>query len=170
MANTFIKIQRLTVGSGGAASIEFTSIPQTYTDLKILVSSRTNRADVKDYFTVRPNGAVINDSCITLSGDGTNASSDAEGEHIIVTTTGDTATTSIFGNGEVYIPNYRVSKFKPIHLDGVAENNSATESRIQLSSAVWNDNTAITSITLTPYIGSLFLEHTTATLYGIKSS
>jgi len=37
MANTLKKIQTVTVGSGGAASIEFTSIPQTYTDLKLVV-------------------------------------------------------------------------------------------------------------------------------------
>ena len=48
MANTFKKIQTVTVGSGGAASIDFTSIPQTYTDLKIVLSARTNRANATD--------------------------------------------------------------------------------------------------------------------------
>ena len=33
MANTYTLIASLTVGSGGAANIEFTSIPATYTDL-----------------------------------------------------------------------------------------------------------------------------------------
>ena len=35
-------IEAKTVGAGGIASIEFTSIPQTYTDLKILVSAKDN--------------------------------------------------------------------------------------------------------------------------------
>jgi hypothetical protein len=42
MANTFELITSSTVGSGGAASITFTAIPQTYTDLKILYSTRNS--------------------------------------------------------------------------------------------------------------------------------
>ena len=41
---TMVKLQTVTVGSGGASSIDFTNIPQTYTDLKIVLSARTNRA------------------------------------------------------------------------------------------------------------------------------
>ena len=33
MATTYTLISSVTVGSGGAANIEFTSIPSTYTDL-----------------------------------------------------------------------------------------------------------------------------------------
>ena len=33
MANTYVLISSSTVGSGGAASIDFSSIPATYTDL-----------------------------------------------------------------------------------------------------------------------------------------
>jgi hypothetical protein len=35
MANTMVKIQTITVGASGSASIEFSNIPQTFTDLKI---------------------------------------------------------------------------------------------------------------------------------------
>ena len=35
MANTYVAIATVTVGSGGAASIDFTSIPATYTDLVV---------------------------------------------------------------------------------------------------------------------------------------
>ena len=38
MPNTFKKISTVTVGSSGAASISFTNIPQTFTDLKIVMS------------------------------------------------------------------------------------------------------------------------------------
>ena len=38
MAVTFTQIASVTVGSGGAASIDFTSIPSTYTDLCIKTS------------------------------------------------------------------------------------------------------------------------------------
>jgi hypothetical protein len=168
MANTFKKIQTVTVGSGGAASIQFTSIPQTYTDLKIVVSCRTNRADVKDYIAVRPNGSTSNDSSRTLSGDGSSASSDTESAVILVATTGGTATASVFGNADIYIPNYTSANNKSIYMDGVGENN-ATESRAQLSAGLWADTTAISSLDLVPFIGTLFSQYSTATLYGIAN-
>ena len=40
MASTYIPIATVTVGSGGATNIEFTSIPNTYTNLIILTSLR----------------------------------------------------------------------------------------------------------------------------------
>ena len=40
MATTFTKIASVTVGSGGASSIDFTSIPSTYTDLCVKLSTR----------------------------------------------------------------------------------------------------------------------------------
>ena len=165
MANTYTLIEGKTLASN-TANITFSSIPQTYTDLKIVVSCRTNRADVKDYIAVRPNGSTSNDSSRTLSGDGTSASSDTESAVIVVTTTGGTATASVFGNADIYIPNYTSSNYKSISMDGVAENN-ATESRIQLSAGLWSDTAAITSITLVPFIGTLFSQYSTATLYGI---
>jgi len=168
MANTFVKIQTVTVGSGGASSIQFTSIPQTYTDLKIVVSCRTNRSDVKDYIAVRPNGSTTNDSSRTLSGDGTSASSDTESVVILVTTTGGTATASVFGNADINIPNYTSANQKSISMDGVGENN-ATESRVQLSAGLWADTAAITSLDLVPFIGTLFSQYSTATLYGVSN-
>jgi hypothetical protein len=40
MATTYDLISSVTVGSGGAANIEFTSIPATYTDLVVLFSGQ----------------------------------------------------------------------------------------------------------------------------------
>jgi hypothetical protein len=165
--NTFTKIQTVTVGSGGASSIQFTSIPQTYTDLYILISCRTNRADVKDYIAIRPNGSTTSDTSKTLSGDGSSASSDTESAVILVTTTGNTATASIFGNAEIYFPSYASTSIKKsLSMNGVGENN-ATESRIQNSNGLWDATSAITSIDLVPFIGTLFSQYSTATLYGI---
>jgi len=45
MANTFVKIASVTVGAGGASSIDFTSIPGTYTDLKVVISARGSRSN-----------------------------------------------------------------------------------------------------------------------------
>ena len=44
MPTTFTKIASVSVGAGGASSIDFTSIPSTYTDLVVKVSYRTTDA------------------------------------------------------------------------------------------------------------------------------
>jgi hypothetical protein len=46
MATTYEAIETVEVGSGGAADIEFTSIPGTYTDLVVKVSARNARGPV----------------------------------------------------------------------------------------------------------------------------
>ena len=48
---TMTPIQTVTVGSGGAANITFSNIPQTYTDLVIKISARSNRSDYSTNFT-----------------------------------------------------------------------------------------------------------------------
>ena len=40
MPNTFVKIASATAGSGGSVNFDFTSIPQTFTDLQIVLSLR----------------------------------------------------------------------------------------------------------------------------------
>ena len=45
---SYESIQTVTVGLGGAANVEFTSIPATYTHLQIRGISKTDRADDND--------------------------------------------------------------------------------------------------------------------------
>jgi hypothetical protein len=169
--NTFIKIQTVTVGSGGAASMDFTSIPQTYTDLQIVVSSRTSRADASDYFTIAFNSDTTgaNYSYRDLIGSGTAASSSASTASLSGgETVGNNATASIFGNAQVYIANYTSSNHKLFNNEAVAENNLAG-AFMNMTSGVWKNTAAITSIAVTRGIAN-FNEYSTATLYGIKSS
>jgi hypothetical protein len=49
MANTFTLIASSTVGSGGAASIDFTSISSTYTDLVVKLSLRNTEDTIIAY-------------------------------------------------------------------------------------------------------------------------
>ena len=56
MPDTFIKIASVTVGSGGASSIDFTSIPSTYTDLVVVHSLRGTNAAVYQQARIQFNG------------------------------------------------------------------------------------------------------------------
>ena len=59
-AGDFESIATVTVGSGGAATMAFSSIPGTYTDLLVKVSARTNQSDWNDNSIVRFNGDTGN--------------------------------------------------------------------------------------------------------------
>jgi hypothetical protein len=162
-----VAIQTVTVGSGGAATISFTSIPQTYTDLKIVLSGRTTQASLADSVYFSFNGSTSNFSGIILYGDGGSASSFTQARYA-GSQPGSTATASTFANIEMYISNYTSSNNKAYSVDAVTENN-ATTAYAYTAGGLWSNSAAITSITLTPNAGS-FVQHSTATLYGVTSS
>lgn len=166
---TMVKIETVTVGSGGAANITFSNIPQTYTDLKLVLSIRTDRASVIDAVNVEINGSSSNLSYRDVSGNGTTAASGTATVGRIALINGNSATASTFGNADVYFPNYTSSAAKSWSGDNVLENN-ATEGWQSLIAGLWNPATqaAITSLRLVPLIGPNFLQHSTATLYGIS--
>ena len=167
MANTYTLIASSTVGSGGAANIEFTSIPATYTDLCIITSLRTNRSAVVDDTTFSFNSSSANFTAKYLVGDGTSASSGSNSYYLL--TNGNTATSSTFSNHSIYIPNYAGSNNKSFSVDSVSENN-ATAAYALLTAGLWSQTAAITSIKMAPLYGTLFLQYSTAYLYGISNS
>jgi hypothetical protein len=165
---TYQLISSVTVGSGGAASMEFTSIPSTYTDLLIKVSARTNRALTVDGIIISFNGSTSSFTGIYLEADGSTASSSTS-TRLAASAVGDTATASTFGNSNIYIPNYTSSNNKSFSGDTVTENNAGA-ALIDVIAGLWSNSAAITSITLSPSIGTLFSQYSTAYLYGISNA
>ena len=166
-------ISTVTVGSGGASSIEFTSIPQTYTDLQLLVSSRSNRAtEIRDEIFVRFNSNTSSYSVRTLRGSGSAAGSGTGGvstalSRLDMPASG--ATANVFGSMSMYIPNYTSANQKSTSTEITMENN-ATESFMFIHAGLWANTAAITSITMTFEVGTLFVQYSSASLYGIKNS
>lgn len=169
MPNTFTKIAAVTVGSGGASSIDFTSIPQTYTDLVCKISARDNAANVQNNIIFKINGVTTSQSNRYLLGVGSSVNSGND-TPIYFPSNANNSTSNTFANIEVYLPNYALTNSnKPISVDSVTENN-ATSAYAQLTAGLYASNTAITSISITGNGGSTFLQYSTATLYGIKNS
>ena len=168
MPNTYKKIASVTVGSGGAASIEFTGIPQTYTDLKIVASIRTVAAFNSDDFTIIFNANATNYTQRNVIGS-PNAGTVASGTGSIGYFNGNTATANVFGNLEIYIPNYTSSNYKSFSSDTVNESNDST-TRPTFAAGLWSNTAAITSVKFNSLTSSNFMQYSTATLYGIKSS
>jgi hypothetical protein len=170
MANTFELIASSTVGSGGAASIDFTSIPSTFTDLCVKLSGRSTATpanpwtSVYSYFNNDTTGG--NYTGRAVYGTGSAAGSEANG--VVLFASNGTATASTFANSELYIPNYTSSNAKSASADNGTESN-ATASLAYLGALLWSGTAAINRITLTPTSGN-FAQYSTAYLYGVKNA
>jgi hypothetical protein len=169
MAVTYKLIETVTVGSGGAASIEFTSIPQTFTDLLVVYSTRSDRAvGSATTIAIKLNGSTSSFTARVLEGSGSSASS-GTGTNDIAIISQATSTASVFGSGQTYIPNYAGSTNKSFSSDSVQETNGATSFQ-QLWAGLWSDTSAITSISILPPSTINFVQYSSASLYGIKNS
>jgi hypothetical protein len=166
MANTFKKIQTVTVGSGGAASMDFTSIPQTYTDLKVVVSARTTTAATRGGLLLELNGSSANFTSRAIYGEDNVAGSETT-VRLGVVPAGN-ATASAFGSAEIYIPNYTSANFKSISTDIVFEQNSSSVYDLYMTATLWSNTAAITSLSLKPSADN-WAQYTTATLYGVSN-
>jgi hypothetical protein len=166
---TFTKIASVTVGSGGAATMDFTSIPATYTDLCVKLSGRSARSAQADNLFITFNSNTTGYTMKALTGNGSSAGSvgySSRYASLSVDAAGSTAST--FSNHEIYIPNYTSANYKSYSADSVSENNS-TSAQSDLVAGLWSNTAAITSISLLPEV-STWVQYSTATLYGIKNS
>lgn len=167
MANTMKALQTVTVGAGGAASVTFSGIPQTYTDLIVKVSARVTNSGgpygFLGYFL--PYGTSYKSS--QLGGDGTNAFSQAYAFAVFLggNTPGASETSNTFNNTELYIPSYASNTKKSITAYSVAENNATTAYQYLVTNT-YETTTPVTSIVLGPSSGTL-AQYSTFTLYGV---
>lgn len=165
MANTYTKIANYTA-AGSVASIDFSSIPATYTDLLLKVSARNSTNGPAGIF-VAFNGSTTTFTNKYLEGNGSTVASGSLSRYVS-SEDASTYTASTFSNNEIYIPNYLGSNNKTYSADGVVENN-ATTTYATLTAGLWSTTSAINQITLTLSAGN-FVIYSTATLYGIKNS
>jgi hypothetical protein len=160
-------IQTVTVGSGGAAAIEFNSIPQIFTDLVIVASLRGNKSDAISAGIIKFNGSSSNFTNRSLIGAETSTFSNS-----YVTTrqinsiNGNTSTANTFSSHFVYIPNYRSSTAKSFSAEGATENNGGYN-ELGIMANLWNVTDPITSITLYNEGTVNFMQYSSASLYGI---
>lgn len=171
MANTFILISSVTVGAGGTTEINFNSIPQTYTDLVVLISARQSTAGYYDGMNMKFNNNTSSWTERFLDGNGsvTSTSTDNLNRSLIVPLA--SMTTSTFSNIRVNIFNYTSSLNKLISADSIVENQSSTAGRsfMRMAGGSWANSAAITSIAI--YNGAnTFIQYSTAHLYGISNA
>jgi hypothetical protein len=170
MPNTFELIASSTVGLLGASSIDFTSIPSTYTDLCIKASLRTAQFGTSDpiqSLLIQFNGTTTNYSYRLLQAYNNSTGSYNGTTRFFGDAPNSDATASTFGNLEIYIPNYAGSTNKSYSADSVTENN-ATKAATDLDAGLWSNTAAITSISISA--ASNLVQYSTAYLYGVKNA
>ena len=161
-------IETIEVGAGGAASIEFTSIPQDGVDLLLLLSMR---GEGGAYPNLTINGTSANYSGKRLTGGGDYVSTGSNS----VTTSFDglfvpsTDTASTYGSNQWYFSNYAGSTAKSVSVEQVNENNG-TSAVMVLRANLWNDTAAITSLEVNAANASNEIaQYSTASLYKITA-
>jgi hypothetical protein len=166
MPNTFELIATTGAPSASVASLSFTSIPATFTDLVLVMSIRSTSTN--NYGSVLFNSSSTGYSRRILYGDGSSAYSTAPTGYESLSINPSNATASTFANYQMYIPNYAGSNNKSFSVDAVGENNGTT-AQVIFHAGVWANSAAITSLTITSGVGDI-AQYSTAYLYGVKNA
>ena len=160
-------IETIEVGSGGAASIEFTSIPDDGVDLLLVTSIRSNGGNSVGYLQFNSDTGT-NYNYLYLYGSGSSVSTSSASSQTEIygfANNWSSTTASTFASSSVYVSNYASSSPKSVSMDGATENN-ATLNRNWLVAGLWSGTTAISSLKLTLPTDN-FVQYSTASLYKI---
>lgn len=153
-----------------AASITFSNIPQIYTDLVLVCSLRSSSSNnnVNGNLVFNEVASGYSERLSYGVGSGAGASETASGSLINWADNhpGANATANTFGSSRTYIVNYTAANPKAVFSSAVSENN-ATSAIQYLNASLWNNTAAITTVRVSPASGN-FVQHSSATLYGIN--
>jgi hypothetical protein len=173
MAYTYSKLATYTVGSGGIPSVTFLNIPQNYTDLVVKLSPKTTRTNA-DYEGVlcSINSNITDGSYsrkVLMNNSGSVVSGTGNDRYIGWTSTNSGTAANVFGNFELYFPNYTSSITKSYLCDFVNEGNFSAVTAQGMFSNLFSTSSAITSIAFTTVNDNNFAQYSTFHLYGIKA-
>jgi hypothetical protein len=161
MPSTYEPIATTTLGTA-STTITFSSIPATYTDLRLVLTGRTNAGGGNVVTTRFNSDTATNYSWTYVSGNGTTASSARTTSATSISTGLYLTNDANISTGFVDIFSYAGSTNKTVLLQAI------NQSFVRNTVAMWRSTSAITSITLTST--NAMEIGTTATLYGIKNA
>jgi hypothetical protein len=167
MPTTYEPIATTTLGSA-ATTITFSSIPATYTDLKVVFVGNSTTGNYR--LNGRVNGDTgTNYSATFLRGTGAAAQSARVSSQDMLYLTNNNIITTNLELSIIDIFSYAGSTFKTILCSNNSDQNGS--GIVENSVNLWRSTSAITSFSLSPeFSTSTFNAGTTATLYGIKNA
>ena len=179
MATTMTLISSYTVTGSSTSIIDFTTIPNTYTDLCIKLSSRHATSGGEDTPYIRfNNDSGSNYSNVfgsaSASGAPPQSGSSSTTSFWVGTVPGSTDTSGAHSKIEIYVPNYAGTTFKKTlqgeSTTGLAQVATSSAYR-RIHGGYWNSTSAINRVTLgIVSAGYNYAVGTTAYIYGIKNS
>ena len=170
MATTYTLINS-NVLTSSAASVTFSSIPATYTDLVVRWSARLDNNSVDEKFTLNATGGSSHSETIlkwnpivyTASGRATGIG------YVETMAVASTWTSNTFSSSEAYIPNYANTTYnKPFSVISLTENNSGDVWNTAVAGLI-NNTSAITQLTIAPSSGN-YVSGSSFYLYGISNA
>jgi hypothetical protein len=166
---TFQLIETKSLGTA-SASIEFTSIPQTFTDLYLVAALRADRANIQSDIAYRFNGdTAANYVYQLLGGTGSGVAAFRSASvtfNYLGASNGNSSTANSFSNQSLYIPNYTAATAKTSSADSVYENNATAAEQLIVAN-IWSGTAAITSILVYSANTVNLMAGSTISLYGI---
>lgn len=165
MAVTYEPIATTTLSSP-ASTIVFSSIPSTYTDLKIIISALSS-SSASVYLRFNSDTTFGNYGTQVMYGDGavyaaTGFTNNSQ-SFVAGWTVGSSSTLPTYGVADIF--SYASSRYKTVLAKGFLDQNGGGESVVSVN--VWRSTSAINTVTVT---GGLFDTNTTATIFGITAA
>ena len=166
-----------TVLTSNQATITFSGIPSTYTDLVLLISARHTGAYNGGSLQVRLNGSTSSYSLTRLYGNSTGTASNTQTSLNAAGfygggADGSSDTANSFSSAEIYLTNYASSSiYKSMLASGVSETNSnaGNSAYIEANAFLWANTASTTQIDLF-VSGASLVSGSRFDLYGIKNS
>jgi hypothetical protein len=157
--------------ASSAASVTFSAIPSTFSDLVVRVSARSTGTSYTLVLNI--NGSSGDYSATFLQGNGSAASSSAGSAQAAAYQYGgvnlSTYTANSFSSAELYFPNYTGSTKKPYSDFAVTETN-ATAAEIFAHANLWDNTATITQFVFSLTGGNSFTSGSSFYLYGISDA
>jgi hypothetical protein len=171
MANTYQLISS-NVLTSTTASVTFSSIPNTYTDLVLRTSIRHSSGFINT-MAVKIN-AGVSISYVVLQGYNSSVSSFAgstsSSDNGLISD-GNSNTANTFSNGEVYIPNYNSTSYKQFLATSAGEQNGSNGWAINVVGNAIISTSPVTSIQIIDAVNSFsMLTGSSFYLYGISNA
>ena len=154
-------IQKSTLSSN-QSEIVFSNIPQNYKSLYILGSIKSTRPGAQGDFSLKPNGSTSGYSARRIAAYTGSAGTDSAFHFNIA---GSNVDTNMFSTVEIHVSNYNKATFKSFNM------RSAFRDIIVYASGLWNNTSALTSLTLYDLAessGNQLRSGTSIYLYGVS--
>ena len=157
--NTYVAIATQTLASA-AASVTFSSIPSTYTDLVLVVNAKAQTADMYVQYKVNTSTLL---SRVWLTTDGANATSGASADNYLVGANQVYASQFLFVQKVNFMNYANTTTYKTV----LTRSDNASRA-VEVLASTWRSTAAINSIEY--YASGNFDIGSTFTLYGIAAA